>query len=118
MTEHGLWSMEFLDRRGEVVSGGIAVLENGKLLGGDSAYYYAGTYSLASDRKVRARLSIKHFAGAGHSIFGPMKAFEVEAEGVLAESISIGSIFTLNATFWESRTAEYLCASAKGVNFS
>ena len=66
MSENGLWSLEFLDARGEVAAGGVlVVLQKGTLIGGDGSYYYVGTYSLASDRILRAKLSVKHFAGPG-----------------------------------------------------
>jgi hypothetical protein len=40
------------------VAGGVAVLEAGRIFGGDSGYYFTGTYSLDEER-LRAEVVIK-----------------------------------------------------------
>jgi hypothetical protein len=45
MSMNGLWTVEFGSNTG-ISGGGVAVLRDGAILGGDSTHYYVGEYEL------------------------------------------------------------------------
>ena len=65
----GLYKVHFRTPRGE--GAGVVVLQSGRVLGGDAAMYYVGTYSEDGDRftaDIHARM---HTKGPGFgSVFG------------------------------------------------
>lgn len=66
-TSEGLWIVQFHGPRGD--GGGVAVLMNGQVLGGDGGSTYTGTYDL-SGNAFRARISVKNFDPAQPNVFG------------------------------------------------
>jgi hypothetical protein len=63
----GLWTAEFGSNTG-VFGGGVAVFRGGKILGGDSTYYYTGEYNLAGN-VLTATLRISPFIPGAESVF-------------------------------------------------
>jgi len=63
----GLWTAEFGSSAG-VFGGGVAVFREGKILGGDSLYYYVGEYNLTGN-VLSARLKISPFIEGAESVF-------------------------------------------------
>src|SRR5437879_5827447 len=63
----GLWTAEFGSSTG-VFSGGVAVLRDGKILGGDATYYYVGDYSIKGNT-FQATLKISPFMEGAESVF-------------------------------------------------
>jgi hypothetical protein len=63
-----LWSVEFQawDRS---VNGGVIVLNNGRILGGDSSHYYLGTLT-AHGTKVEGQLRIVWYTGSRETVWG------------------------------------------------
>ena len=49
MSVEGLYSVEFGGTSGPLTNGGIVVLESGRILGGDSGFYYIGSYEVRDD---------------------------------------------------------------------
>jgi hypothetical protein len=74
----GLWLADFSTHLG--AGNGVVVLSNMTLLGGDSNYYYRGTYSLEGTY-FRALLTIFHYAGPLNNVFGPLRQLEIQVEG-------------------------------------
>jgi hypothetical protein len=68
MTMDGLWTVEFGSNTG-ISGGGVAVLRDGIILGGDSTHYYVGEYTFQSN-SFRAFLSISAFVSGAQSVFG------------------------------------------------
>lgn len=64
----GLWTAEFGSTTG-IFGGGVVVFEDGKLLGGDSWYYYVGTYSL-NGNTLETRLRVVPYIHGAQSVFG------------------------------------------------
>jgi hypothetical protein len=64
----GFWTAEFGTNSG-MFGGGVAILQDGKLRGGDSFYYYVGEYDL-SGRTFKATLRISPFIAGAKSVFG------------------------------------------------
>ena len=52
---------------------GVVVLETNRLFGGDSSYYYTGSY-VGKNGRLTARVEVKHYAGPANSILvgGPL----------------------------------------------
>lgn len=63
----GLWTAEFGSSTG-IFGGGAAVLKEGKIMGGDSTYYYTGEYSF-SGNTFKATLKISPFIAGAESVF-------------------------------------------------
>lgn len=74
-----LWSVVFVASQNQVGSG-VAVLETGRILGGDAQYYYVGTYSIEGG-EMTAFVTITHFAGEPLSVFGPSTRHELVLNG-------------------------------------
>lgn len=63
----GLWTVEFQTKGGE--NGGVAVLEGGRIRGGDSGYYYVGRYTLSGET-VSGDVQAEHYHGPSVTAFG------------------------------------------------
>lgn len=74
-----LWSVEFQSNQG-YIGGGVAVLETGRVFGGDSNYFYVGSYS--PDREwLSVDITVTHFAGDSTSVFGTAKTLKLVLKG-------------------------------------
>jgi hypothetical protein len=62
------------------VGNGVVVFDEGKILGGDSNYYYTGIYSHGSS-SITARLRVQHYAGPLNNVFGPLRQVELALDG-------------------------------------
>ena len=74
-----LWSVEFVSNM-QSFGAGVAVLETGRIFGGDSTYFYVGSYDLVNGM-VHAEVTVTHYAGERNSIFGPHDKFSIVATG-------------------------------------
>jgi hypothetical protein len=63
----GLWTVEFRGPLG--IGGGVVVLMKGQVLGGDSGYYYVGSFD-EKDDKFNAKVQVKNFMPQSQSVFG------------------------------------------------
>jgi hypothetical protein len=78
-----LWSLLFAAGNTPSVSAGVVVLETGRIFGGDSWYYYTGSYEGRSG-KLAARVTITHYAGPigspllGNRLQGSVELTETE----------------------------------------
>jgi hypothetical protein len=73
-----LWSVRFQSNMG-IHGGGVVVIDDGRILGGESGYTYIG--SLRKDRKqVIARVRVSKYITEARPIFG-MDHFEMELTG-------------------------------------
>lgn len=73
-----LWSVRFRSNMG-IHGGGVVLIENSKILGGDSAFTYIGQLQ-ANRKKMIANMRVAKYAAGAPSIFG-MDHFEVELTG-------------------------------------
>ena len=79
-----LWSVEFLSTNTQGKGAGVIVLESSRAFGGDSQYFYIGTYQLDRDI-LKAEVKVTHYAGLPYSVFGPLKELTLKLEGKIAE---------------------------------
>lgn len=74
-----LWSVEFVSNvQGQ--GAGVVVLETGRIFGGDSNYFYLGSYEVA-DGVIRAEVTARHYAGPPSSVLGNSEVVTVAAAG-------------------------------------
>ena len=64
----GFWTVEFIGIPG-FTGGGVVLLSKGKLLGGDSQYYYTGQYTENKDT-LDAHVIVNAFVAQPASVFG------------------------------------------------
>src|ERR1700761_8012634 len=83
----GLWTVEFGSSTG-MFGGGIAVLRDGKILGGDNLYYYIGNYTL-SGKTFTALITISPFIEGAESVFKTVgQDLRLRLEGSLTSDTS------------------------------
>lgn len=78
-----LWSVEFVSNV-QGFGAGVAVLETGRVLGGDSQYMYVGSYEI-DNHQATVKINVKHYSGVANSIFGGAKEFNLVLEGTPAQ---------------------------------
>ena len=71
MSIEAMWQVNFgATPQGEVGFGaGVIVIETGRILGGDSSFYYLGTYSIAGD-DVTCEIEVRRHAAGHPSVLG------------------------------------------------
>jgi hypothetical protein len=69
---NGLWTMKIQTNTWKTAFG-VAVFANGKILGGDSGHYYAGTYSLQGET-LTGEVKVTSYSGVISSLFGSSAA--------------------------------------------
>ena len=74
----GLWTVQYFGPQGN--SGGVIVLTNGRILGGDSGFYYIGSYELKGD-VVKGKVSVKNFDPSIPNVIGVVGDFDLLIEG-------------------------------------
>jgi hypothetical protein len=74
MIKAGLYKVEFHTPRGN--GAGVVVLDGGKFRGGDSAFYYSGTFSEDGD-KFTATVHIKRHTAGGVALVGEQGTINV-----------------------------------------
>lgn len=80
----GLWTAEFGSSAG-VFGGGVAVLRNGKVFGGDGGYFYLGEYTLTGNL-FHASLEVIPFIQNYMSVFQTAdKRFTLDLNGSLLD---------------------------------
>jgi len=74
-----LWSVEFSSNLG-MKGAGVAVFETGRVLGGDSSYYYVGDAEVVNSI-LRAKLEVTHYSGPRNSVVGNYDRYHLEISG-------------------------------------
>jgi hypothetical protein len=80
---NGLWTASFSSET-EDSGAGVVVLLDGVILGGNSSYYYTGTYFLEGP-SFKCRMTATHFFGDLSKIFGPLRSIRLAVEGTGTE---------------------------------
>ena len=93
MSLEALWLMEFALAQGSWTNGGVVVLETGRIFGGDSQYYYVGTYKVDRERITADVLSV-HYHGERYTAFGTDEPkFQIKIQGKWSEKEISGEMF-------------------------
>ncbi len=84
MSENGLWAIEFISTI-NLVGTGVLVLNDGRLLGGDEGFYYAGTYHITPPNEISAQLNVTRFNPNNISVFGDIDQFTLNFKGTVKD---------------------------------
>ena len=78
----GFWTAEFGSSVG-IFGGGVVFFQDGKVTGGDNAYFYAGTYE-ENGPKFRGTILVKPFIRGISSVFNTVnEEFTLDLDGVV-----------------------------------
>jgi hypothetical protein len=82
--EQGLWTAIFSS--GSIAGGGVVYLSAGKIVGGDSQFYFIGTYQFDDEsNQLEANLAVIPFVSGAISIFGlQLPRYDLRLSGVLS----------------------------------
>ncbi len=75
----GLYSVVFATPQGDR-GDGIVVFNGGKAKGGDTTYFYDGTF-VTDGKHVEADVMIRKYRETGESVFGPLPEFRLHLRG-------------------------------------
>jgi hypothetical protein len=79
MALEALWAVTFV-ASGRSLGGGIVVFETERVIGGDSNYYYMGSYKATGD-DIIADVAVIHHAGPYNKLFGPLPRVALTVKG-------------------------------------
>lgn len=91
-----LWAVHYFDGDGEL-SAGTVTLRNGRLIGGDSFFFYVGRYELRAAR-LEGEARLTHYNGQNWSAFGirAEKPLQVRIEGEVRGDEIVGTLSLLD----------------------
>jgi hypothetical protein len=79
----GLWTAEFGSSAGVYGSGVVVFFQDGRIVGGDSWYFYLGTYQLDGN-SLQATIDVSNFVEGVENVFKAMgRRFTLELVGTL-----------------------------------
>jgi len=84
----GFWIVQYEGMQGN--GGGVVVLTKGKVFGGDTGYYYLGSYESRAN-SVTVRVAVKNFIASIPSVVGITGDFELSIEGTVEGSMIRGT---------------------------
>jgi len=85
----GLWIVQYEGLQGN--GGGVAVLINGKILGGDTGYVYEGTYTV-KDHTLRTSVHVSNFLPEVPSVLGVVGDFDLQMEARINGNVIQGTM--------------------------
>jgi len=80
MSIEGLWILRFTTD--QLTGSGVIVFANGKLFGGETGFYYLGSYE-AEGTVVKARVGVRHFDPSVPSGFPITGDYELDVSAIL-----------------------------------
>src|ERR1700760_1305736 len=89
MDVQGLWIVQYVGLQGS--GGGVIVLINGKVLGGDTGYLYIGTYQV-NDNVLSVRVKVSNFLPDIPNVIGIQGDFELEMRVTVAFPVMQGAM--------------------------
>ena len=87
---NGIYSVSFSSVQGQLGTGGVVYLVDGKVYGGDANFYYTGSLEI-SDNTATGQIHVGPHPRPSQSIFGPLTNFDLQLSG----SVNNGT-FSLN----------------------
>ena len=82
----GLWTVHYFGPQGN--GGGVVVLTKGQVLGGDSGFFYIGSFEERGDT-FKGRVAVKNFDPSIPNVIGVVGDFELLIDGkVQGDSIN------------------------------
>lgn len=77
--DNGIYSIIFKSSVGEL-GGGLAVLDNGKIHGGNTKYIIRGFYE-KNENNIKAEIRVEHYQGPMDSVFGEIEEYSLILSG-------------------------------------
>lgn len=93
MSIEGFWTVNFT--AAEIYGSGVAVFSGGKLYGGETGFYYLGTYE-ADGRVVKGRVVVRNFDATIPSGFGITGDYEMDVSVILEGDAMTGTAVVTN----------------------
>lgn len=91
MSVEALWTVEIPDAKGGWINGGVVVLETGRIFGGDSFYYFLGSYDVCGG-SVSGTLNVTHYNGPQSTTWGDYAAkLSVKFNMKVEETVATGT---------------------------
>ncbi len=84
----GFWLVQFEGMQGN--GGGVVVFIKGQVFGGDSGYYYTGSYEISA-ALVKAHVQVRNFLPAVPNVLGVKGDFELSVTGTLEGDVIRGT---------------------------
>lgn len=84
----GFWIVQYEGMQGN--GGGVAVFTKGKVFGGDTGYYYLGSYE-TNGNAVRAKIAVRNFIASVPSVVGITGDFELSIDGTVDGGVISGT---------------------------
>lgn len=76
-----LWTVHFVADTG-LYGAGVAVLETGRILGGDGYFAYVGEFTYQTGQPLEATIRVTNHSGSGYSVvFGNREPFTLKLSG-------------------------------------
>lgn len=82
-----LWSITIASnvrqgRMDKFAGGGVVVIDNGRILGGDAHHLYVGTVNCPQGtRRLEAEVMVRRHRAGGTAVFGPLDKFRLKLAG-------------------------------------
>jgi hypothetical protein len=92
----GLWTAKFATSQGS--GSGVVTLSEGRITGGDTNYYYVGTYA-AQGSSITASLRVIHFVGPLNNVFGPIRELVLSISGSIGGRLVMATAHSPSAPF-------------------
>ena len=89
----GLWILQI--QPPPVATGGVAVLINGKIFGGDNGFTWVGTYA-ADERLIRGRVRVHNFDPEIKSVLGVPGDYDMHFSGTIQGDTITGTAMIVN----------------------
>lgn len=86
MAVDGFWIAQFTGK--EIYGTGVVLFSNGKVFGGETGFYYIGTYE-ADGKVVKARVMIRNFDPSIPSGFGIPGDYEMDVSALLQDDTTM-----------------------------
>ena len=107
-----MWGVEFISNTGNG-GFGVAVLETGRILGGDSSYVYIGSYKIANGL-LKANIQVTNDREMLDSIFGDMRQFNLRGQAEIRDEYLLQE-FTMFGEMTEDPTKQILVKFTRRV---
>ena len=93
MVVDGFWIVQFTGT--EVYGSGAVVFSNGKVFGGETGFYYVGSYEVDGPT-VKARVAIRNFDLSIPSGFGIVGDYEMDVSAMVQDNQIVGTAMIAN----------------------
>jgi hypothetical protein len=85
----GLWIVQYVGLQGS--GGGVVVLVNGKVLGGDTGYTYIGTYAVENN-VLTGRIRVSNFLPEIPNVLGVKGDFDLDLKAPVSNAVIQGTM--------------------------